>query len=169
METGCLEVIVKRKPNTLIKLMRYGAIVLAVCFCLLSYLVHFAMIVPAVLCAVAFYYAWLESVVDYEYVYVDKELRVAKIQQKQRRTELGVYDLSKTEILAPQGSRHLDAVKGKDLKVIDYSSGDDDNKAFRYELVLEDGTKLILDMIGEYGDEILSILRTYYPRKVFRD
>ena len=32
METGCLEVVVNRKPNTLIKLMRFAAILLAVCF-----------------------------------------------------------------------------------------------------------------------------------------
>ena len=169
METGCLEVVVNRKSNTLIKLMRYAAILLAVCFCLLALFVHFVWAVPAVLFAAGFYFAWLESVVDYEYVYVDKELRVAKIQQKQRRKDLATYDLSKMEMLAPQGSDQLDRLKGKDLKTIDYSSGDDDNRSCRYELILEDGTRLILDMTGEYGTQILDILRTYYPRKVFRN
>lgn len=169
METGCLEVVVNRKSNTLIKLMRFAAILLAVCFCLLALFVHFIMIIPAILCAAGFYFAWLESVVDYEYVYVEKELRIAKIQQKQRRKDLAVYDLSKMEILAPQGSYHLDPFKGRNLNVTDYSSGDEDNRSCRYELVLEDGTKLILDMVGEYGTQILDILRNYYPRKVFRN
>lgn len=169
METGCLEVVVNKKPNTLIKVMRYVAIFLTVCFCLLSFMIHLAMLVPAVLCAVGAYFAWLESVVDFEYVYVDKELRISKIQQKERRKDLAVYDLTKMEMLAPIDSYHLDVVKGKVRNVVDYSSGTDDNKADRYELVMEDGTELILDLVGEYGSQIIDILRTYYPRKVFRN
>ena len=169
MEMGCLEVVVNRKTNTLVKMLRLGAIILTVCFCLLAYLVHFLMLVPAAACAVLYYLLWLESVVDYEYVYVDKELRIAKIQQKQRRKELSTYDLNKMEIFAPIGSSHLDSVKGRDLKVLDYSSGDDDNKQARYALVMEDGTELILDMIGEYGPQIVDIMYMYYPRKVFKN
>ena len=169
METGCLEVVVNRKKNTLIKVMHLGAIVLTVCFCLLAFLFGFLLLIPAALCAAGAYLAWYDSVVDYEYVYVDKEIRIAKIQQKQRRKDLAVYDLSKMEILAPQGSYHLDPFKGRNLNVTDYSSGDEDNRSCRYELVLEDGTKLILDMVGEYGTQILDILRNYYPRKVFRN
>ena len=168
METGCLEVVVNRKPGTLIKVMRYAAIVLTVCFCLLAIFGRFLMLIPAVLCAAGAYFAWLESVVDYEYVYVDKEIRIAKIQQKQRRKELAVYDLNKMDMLAPADSYHLDAYKGKDLKVADYSSGDDTNRASRYALVMSDGTKGILDVIGEYGPQIVDIIRTYYPGKVFR-
>ena len=167
METGCLEVVVNRKTNTLMKALHYGAIVLAVCFCLSAFLIHFALLLPAIGCIVGAYFSWLETVVDYEYVYVDKELRVAKIQQKQRRKELAVYDLTKMEVMAPSGSGHLDEYKGRNLTVIDYSSGEDGNKPFRYEVVMEDGSKLILDMVGEYGEQIITILRTYFPRKVF--
>ena len=102
-----------------------------------------------------------------EYVYVDKEIRVAKIYQKQKRKDLAVYDLSKMEMMAPQGSHHLDAYKNRDLKVIDYSSGDDSNKSCRYELIMEGGSRLILDMVGEYGEQIVALIRNYYPRIVF--
>ena len=168
METGCLEVVVNRRTSTLVKMLRYGAIILAVCFCLLTFFVHFLMLIPAAGCAVLSYLAWLESVVDYEYVYVDKEIRIAKIQQKQRRKELAVYDLTKMEIFAPIGSSHLDGVKGRNLKVLDYSSGDDNGRSARYALVMEDGTELILDMVGEYGPQIVDIIYMYYPRKVFK-
>ena len=73
------------------------------------------------------------------------------------------------EILAPTGSHHLDSFKGREKKVLDYSSGTDDNKDERYELVMNDGTKLILDMIGEYGPQIIDLMRLFSPRKVFRD
>ena len=169
MDTGCLEVIVNRKPNTLIKAVCYGACVLTVCFCLLAFMTSLLFLIPAALCAAAANYFWLESAVDFEYVYVDKELRVAKIMQKQRRKELAVYDLTQMEVLAPVGSYHLDGFKNKDLKVIDYSSQGDENKASRYALILSDGTELILDMIGEYSSQILDLIRTFSPRKVFRD
>lgn len=169
MNTGCLEVIVNRKPNTLIKAVCYGACVLTVCFCLLAFMTSLLFLIPAALCAAAANYFWLESAVDFEYVYVDKELRVAKIMQKQRRKELAVYDLTQMEVLAPVGSYHLDGFKNKDLKVIDYSSQGDENKASRYALILSDGTELILDMVGDYSSQILDLIRTFSPRKVFRD
>ncbi len=169
MDTGCLEVIVNRKPNTLIKAVCYGACVLTVCFCLLAFMTSLLFLIPAALCAAAANYFWLESAVDFEYVYVDKELRVAKIMQKQRRKELAVYDLTQMEVLAPVGSYHLDGFKNKDLKVIDYSSQGDENKASRYALILSDGTELILDMVGDYSSQILDLIRTFSPRKVFRD
>ena len=167
METGCLEVVVNRKTNTLMKALHFGAIVLAVCFCLSAVLIHFALIFPAIGCMIGAYFFWLETVIDYEYVYVDKEIRVAKIQQKQRRKELAVYDLTKMEVMAPSGSTHLDEYRNRNLTVIDYSSGEDGNKPFRYEVVMEGGSKLILDFVGEYGEQIITILRTYFPRKVF--
>ena len=169
MNTGCLEVIVNRKPNTLIKAVCYGACVLTVCFCLLAFMTSPLFLIPAALCAAAATYFWLESAVDFEYVYVDKELRVAKIMQKQRRKELAVYDLTQMEVLAPVGSYHLDGFKNKDLKVIDYSSQGDENKASRYALILSDGTELILDMVGDYSSQILDLIRAFSPRKVFRD
>ena len=167
METGCLEVVVNRKTNTLMKALHFGAIVLAVCFCLSSFLIHLALLLPAVGCLVGAYFLWLEITVDYEYVYVDKEIRIAKIQQKQRRKEIGVYDLTKMEVMAPSGSSHLDMYKGRNLDVLDYSSGDDSNLPYRYEIILDGGKKLILDLTGEYGEQIVTVIRSFSPRKVF--
>ena len=169
METGCLEVVVNKKTNTLVKAMLVIAAVLAVCFCLLAFSVNALLLIPGAVCAAGVYLFWLESVVDYEYAYVEKELRFAKIQRKQRRKELGVYDLTKMEILAPVDSYHLDSFKNKPLKVVDYSSGAAKDKADRYALITTDGTKLILDLGGEYGGQVLEIIRMYSPRKVFKD
>ena len=128
---------------------------------------NFLVLIPLIACGAGCYFLWLESALDYEYDYVDKELRVAKIQQKQRRKEIAVYDLTKMEMMAPQGSSHLDEYRNRSLKVYDFSSGDDANKAYRYELVMEGGEKVILDMIGEYAEQIIHVIRNYYPRKVF--
>ena len=167
MDTGCLEVVVNTKTNTLMKVLQYIAIVLAVCFCLLIFIVHIAFAVPMTGCLAAVYFTWLECVVDYEYAYVDKEIRIAKIQQKQRRKEIGVYDLTKMEVMAPSGSSHLDMYKGRNLDVLDYSSGDDSNLPYRYEIILDGGKKLILDLTGEYGEQIVTVIRSFSPRKVF--
>ena len=73
------------------------------------------------------------------------------------------------EVLAPIGSHHLDEFRNKSTKVIDYSSGSDNNKPNRYVLILSDGTELILDLIGEYSEQFLEITRMFSPRKVFRN
>ena len=51
METGCLEIIVNRETNTLVKAMRIIAIVLTVCFCLLFFFtMNFLLLIPLAAC-----------------------------------------------------------------------------------------------------------------------
>lgn len=169
METGCLEVVVNRKPSTLIRILRVLAIIFAVCFLFLSFSFSFIMIVPAIICIVAEYYANLNSVIDYEYVYVDKEIRIAKILQKRKRKELGSYNLEQMELLAPISSdRFRSTAHGQKYRLLDYSSGTVQNPDRRYALLMRDNTELILDLDNEYGRTILDNVRVYFPGKTVR-
>lgn len=167
MEVGCLEVVVNRRSNTLMRVLFIAAIFLAVCFVILAFMFHILLLIPAAGCAAAAYYAWLESDVDYEYAYVDRELRIAKIMRKQKRKEIGVYDLTKMEIMAPVSSHQLDGYRGRNLNVLDFSTGKDQPQENRYAVILDDNTELILDLDGEYGRQIITQIRTYYPRKTY--
>ena len=107
---------------------------------------------------------------DYEYAYVDRELRIAKIMRKEKRKEIGVYDLTKMEIMAPVSSHQLDGYRGRNLKVLDFSAGQDQPQENRYAVILDGNTELILDLDcvdGEYGRQIITQIRTYYPRKTY--
>ena len=174
MDVGCLEIVVKRKNNTLMRILPVAAVILAVCF------VDFAFfgsssepmtvrLLLMLLCAgsiVLAYLAWLNADVEYEYAYVDKEFRIARILRKERRKEIGTYDLTALEIMAPLSSHHLDAYRNRKLTVHDYSSGAEEDKGVRYAVILSNDTELLLDLSGEYADQILRLLRMHYPSKV---
>ncbi|MBQ3392317.1 MAG: hypothetical protein IJG52_02775 [Lachnospiraceae bacterium] len=167
-ETGCLEIVVSKKKSTLIKLMFIAAIILAVCFFILIFTGRIWGIVGLAASCAAIWYLWLQLDVDYEYAYVDKELRVAQILRKSKRKEIGVYDLSSLQIAAPIGSPQLEPFRARAIKTLDFTSGSETDKEGRYGFVLEDGTMLLLDLNDPYGQgkELLEILRNRAPRAV---
>lgn len=165
-DTGCLEIIAKRINSPLRRILRPFTVVLTACFLLLGLFSHWAFLVAGILMGILAYFVWLESRVEYEYVYVDRELRVSKIQQLSRRKELGRYDLTKMEILAPERSHVLDSFRQNKAQVLDYSSGDPQAEDL-YDLWLTDGRMLRLNLGGSYGEEFLQIMRQFYPRKVY--
>ena len=100
---------------------------------------------------------------------LEMELRVAKIINKSRRKEVAVYDLNEMEVMAPEKSHHLDSYNNRNLPVTDYSSHMEPARpGIRYRVCFPDKI-LVLDLEGEYAEEIFRSLRTYMPRKIFRD
>ncbi len=170
MDVGCLEVVVNRKSGTLMRVLFILAVFLTVCFVLLFFLTfNLLLLIPAAGFGVGAYFAKLYSVVDYEYAYVERELRIARIYSKQKRKEVGTYDLGKMQILAPIGSHELDRFQNREEKVLDFSSGDPGDAKDRFVMIMEDNTRLILDLAGETGQQIIKQIAAYYPRKVFKN
>ncbi len=166
VETGCLEIIVRRKTTALQKALRVCSVVFTVLFVLLIFVFGWPFLFASAAMGVAAYFIWLECEVDYEYDYVEKELRISKIQRKSNRKELATYDLNQLEIMAPARSHELDSRRRGQAKVIDYSSGDPEAKDL-YALYFEDGTCLHLNLSGDYAEQFIRIMKQYAPRKVF--
>lgn len=161
MDIGCLEVVVHRKSSPIINISNVLLLVLAVVFVFGGLLGGFwPALIPGIAAGVGAFFANRMKDVDYEYAYVEKELRIARIMQKSSRKELGKYDLDKMEICAPTGSEKLQRLSHREFKVRNYSSGLADHAT--YELIVGD-EKLIL----EPGDELLKVLRSTFPQKVF--
>ena len=156
IETGCLEIIVKRHTSALRKILSIGSVVFTVLFLLSMFLFGWPFLIAAVAMGIAAYFLWLECEVDYEYAYVEKELRISKIQRKSNRKE----------ILAPMRSHELDSYRRREGQVFDYSSGDPEARDL-YALYLSDGTCLHLNLSGEYAEQFLRIMKQLAPRKVF--
>ena len=117
MNETYVEWLVKRKTPAYMTLLKILTIMLTVCFVLLGFFLLPAMII-AVLLGVAAYFVYLNSDVEYEYLYVDKELTVDKVMAKSRRKRVATYDLGKIEILAPIKSWHLDNYKNRTDKTV---------------------------------------------------
>ena len=100
---------------------------------------------------------------EYEYLYIDREISIDKIMSKQKRKKVRTLELSKMEFICPINSHQLDPYKARNLKISDYSSKQPDAKV--WVLVYKDQTNE--ELIGlEPNEEMLKAIKSIYPRKV---
>ena len=111
------------------------------------------------------YIVYLNADLEYEYLYVDKELTVDKVMARTRRKRVAVFELGKMEIVAPIRSWHLDNYKNRTDKAVDYSSGEEKKPDKRF-IIFYDGNKKI---IFEPNEEMIKAMQFAAPRKVFKD
>ncbi|MCM1387572.1 MAG: DUF6106 family protein [Bacillus sp. (in: Bacteria)] len=158
-----VECLVARKTPFFMRLLKTLLIMLTVCFFIVG-LVDFRALLIAIVLGVASYFVYMNADIEYEYLYLDKEIKVDKVLAKSKRKKAAAYDVGRMEILAPVKSYHLDAYKNRDMKTVDYSSQDieDNNK---YMMVYEGNLKVIL----EPNAEMVKAIQMVAPRKVFTD
>ena len=160
-----VECLVKAKQSGGAKFLRGLLIAITVIFGLLTLMGIAIAIVVAVIAGVGAYFANLYTDIEYEYLYLDKELVVDKVMAKSKRKRVGTYQVDRIEILAPIKSYHLDNFKNRNVKVTDYSIGEELKPDLRYALYYEGGEKLILSP----SEELVKTMRMVAPRKVFND
>lgn len=119
----------------------------------------------AVVFGVAAYFVSINSSVEYEYLYLDKEISIDKIKGKAKRKRVATYEVEKMEILAPMNSYHLDNYKNRQAKTIDYSSNEVKQPETRYVFFYNGQDKVIL----EPSPELVKAVKNVAPRKVFND
>ena len=115
--------------------------------------------------AVGAYFVYLNASIEYEYLYVDKEISIDKVLAKSRRKKAGSYSLEQMEIFAPLNSHRLDSYRNRQLKTQDYSSGIAAQPEKRYMMIWNGDTKIIL----EPNAEMVKAIQSVAPRKVFTD
>ena len=124
------ELLVQRKPSQINKIMGFTLVGLAVLSVISAIFVSLFFFIGAVVCGVISYVIYFRrTVVEFEYTYMDKELRVDRIYNQSKRKQVDVFDLNKTEIIAPDDSFHLDNYKNRDVIVSDYSTDGMDTTA----------------------------------------
>lgn len=164
MNETYVEWLVKRKTPAYMTFLKILFTVLAVFFVLVGLLLLPALLI-GIVCGVAAYFITMNADLEYEYLYVDKELTVDKVMAKSRRKRVAVFSLDKMEIVAPVKSWHLDNYKNRSDKAIDYSSGEEKQPDKRF-VFYYDGQKKV---IFEPNEEMIKAMQTVAPRKVFKD
>lgn len=165
MSESYVELLVARKPSVAMRFLKMLLIMLTVAFVLL--LITLPGVVGLFLAAIAgvgAYFANMYASIEYEYLYVDKEISVDKVLAKSKRKKAGSYTLEQMEIMAPLGSHRLDSYKNRQLKTVDYSSGIPQQPEKRYMMVMND-----CQVILEPNETMLKAIQDVAPRKVFRD
>ncbi len=160
-----VECLVQAKSSMLLKVLQVLLIAITIATGLLGLMGFIVFLIVAVVAGAAAYFVYLSADIEYEYLYLDKEITIDKVMAKTKRTRVGVYSISKMEILAPINSYRLGDYKNRDVKEKDYSAGPGEEKDDRYVLYYEGGERLILSPTTE----MVNALRNVAPRKVFMD
>lgn len=164
MSDTYVECMVKKRAGMLMQFLKILTIMLAVVFILLGCILWPALII-GILMAVAAYFVSLNTDLEYEYLYLDREISVDKVMAKSKRKKVAQYDVQRMEILAPMNSYHLDGYKNRKVKTVDYSSGVVSQPEARYVMYYEGDLKIIL----EPNEQMLRAIKNVAPRKVFTD
>ena len=115
MSDSYVECLVKAKQPTWAKILKVLLITLTVLSCLVMFV--FIIFLPVALAAgVGAYFLNMYTDLEYEYLYLDKELSVDKIMAKSKRKRVGTYSLDRMEVFAPVYSYHLDNFKNRQVK-----------------------------------------------------
>lgn len=164
MSDTYVEWMVKKKTSMGMQFLKILTIMLAVVFVLVGMMILPALIIGVIM-AVAAYFVTMNVDLEYEYLYLDKEITIDKIMNKSKRKRVVKYDVERMEILAPINSYHLDNYKNRNAKAVDYSSGVGKQPDTRYVMYYEGGVKVIL----EPSMEMVQAIKNVAPRKVFTD
>ena len=99
MNETYVECMVKRKKNGLLTALKVLLIVIAVFAFLIGSIGSIIFYIIAVAAGVGAYFVGLNASLEYEYLYVDRQLSVDKILAKSRRKKVGTFGVGWIEIL----------------------------------------------------------------------
>ncbi|MDE6748961.1 MAG: hypothetical protein K2K21_07865 [Lachnospiraceae bacterium] len=162
-----VECLVAKKSSFALRLLKTLLIMFAVIFLILGMISTLSIsgLIIAIVLGVGAYFAHMNADIEYEYLYLDKEISIDKVMAKSKRKRIVSYDVERMEILAPVKSYHLDSFKNREMKTVDYSSGVVEQPDKRYMMVYEGNTKIFL----EPSAEMIKAIQMVAPRKVFTD
>lgn len=159
------ELLVKREKSAVGQFLKILFTMLTVVFLLLGMFIGWLGILIGVISGVIAYFLYLSTNLEFEYLYLDKEITVDKIMNQMKRKRVASYDMERVEIIAPAKSYHLDAFKNRTFEVKDFSTKNKNTADQCYILIYNGTTKVIL----EANREFMKAIQTVAPRKVFLD
>ena len=126
MNESYKELLVKKDRGTKETLLRFASVALTVILGLLTFMMNpMIFFIVMIVLGVLDYFVFQLTDIEYEYLYLDKEISVDKIMAKTRRKKLTTISVDKIEIMAPEKSHQLDSYRNRQTKVTDISAGHD--------------------------------------------
>lgn len=164
MSESYVECLVKQKQSGMARFFKVFLIVLTVILAIAMFVIPFAFLF-ALAAGFGAYAVNLFTDLEFEYLYLDRELVVDKVMAKTRRKRVATYSVDRIEVLAPIKSYHLDNFKNRNVKAKDYSIGEELKPDRRYVMYYEGGEKIILSPT----EEMIKVMKNVAPRKIFND
>ena len=167
MNESYKELLVKKERGLMQNVLRIVCVVPTVFLFLASFLgLGIIGLIITIILGVIDYFVFLFTDIEYEYLYLDKEISVDKIMAKTRRKKVATLDIGKIEIAAPANSHQLDSYKNRQIKkTVDYSAGHDIPDQKLYIVYYEGNQKYMFN----FDDDFVKAIRGIIPRKIFTD
>ncbi len=166
MNESYKELLVKRDKGMKETLIRFVSVLPTVFFGLLTFMtVNIIFFIIVIVLGVLDYFVFQWTDIEYEYLYLDKEISVDKIMAKTRRKKVMTISVEKVEIMAPEKSHQLDSYRNRQTKVTDLSAGHDLPDQKLYWIFYEGNQKILMNLTEDFAKTIKGIA----PRKVFMD
>lgn len=159
------EWIVKRKTPQNVKIIQTLLVIVCVLSCGLLPIPYVGILAVALIIFLSYLY-FKNNDVEWEYALVEKTMYIDKIMKKSKRKRMGEYDLTKTEVMAPEGSSYIKEYDNRNLKCTDFSSLIPENK--KYVLIIMDGNEMV-KLVLEPDERMLKELRDIIPRQLHID
>ena len=164
MNDTYVEVMVDRKTSPLLGVARIVLYALAIICFMLGLIGSGLFFVGAIAFALVAYFVLPNFDLEYEYLYIDKEISIDKIMSKEKRKHVMTVDLNNMEIIAPINSHELDQYKARGLKTYDFTSNTENAKV--YSVVCTNGNEGTVMVNVEPNEEMLHAIKNVFPRKV---
>lgn len=165
MNESYKELIVKKEMGVKEIALRAVCLIPTVLFALLGLGGFLIALAVAAVFGVLTYFVWISTDIEYEYLYLDKELNIDKIMAKSRRKKMATLEVERMEIMAPEKSHQLDSYRNRDFKKVDYSAGRDLPEMKLYTIYYDGSQKIQVNLTEDFVKTMKSIA----PRKVFLD
>lgn len=165
MSETYVECLVKHKSSVALNILKWVLITVTSFFGFMGIMGAVVPFVIAIITGILAYIVSLSADLEYEYLYLDRELTVDKIMNQTRRKRIESLQVDRIEIIAPIKSHHLDSYRNRKLKTTDYSVGEELQPDNRFVMYYNGNRKIILSP----SPELLKAIRTVAPRKVFVD
>lgn len=160
------ELLVKKESGMKEKLLRVVCLVPTIVLGLLTLLTgNMILFILTVALGILDYFVFQWTDIEYEYLYLDKEITVDKIMAKTRRKRQVAIDVNKIEIMAPVKSHQLDSYRNRNCKELDYSAGMDLPEQKVYAVYYDGNQKFLLNLTEDFA----KMIKGMAPRKVFMD
>ena len=166
MNDSYKELLVKKEQGMKDKLLRVVCVIPTIFFGLLTLLTgNVILFAVALAFGVLDYFVFQWTDIEFEYLYLDKEISVDKIMAKNKRKRVVTLSVEKMEILAPEKSHELDSYRRREVKAVDYSAGRDLPGQKLYVMYYEGNQKYLLNL----DEDFVKTVKGIAPRKVFMD
>lgn len=161
------EFLVKKESTFKDAMIKYGLIALTVVAVAAGLFISPFLFLAAIGLGVACYFIIPKTDLEYEYLFVNGELDIDMIMSKSKRKRVKSLDLTEADLIAPLNSHRMDYYNGNQkMKVLDYSSGNQEHK--RFAVIIRD-SGAACKIIIEPDEAMANAIKNSAPSKVFLD